>query len=106
MKKLLALPFALLLAAPAFAQSRTYDSRVPVVEEEYIEVEEIGPTEYRDRMDQERLEQQRMESMNRDSYGAEHRGHLSRDGVDYMDRTRTNRERHAINTSGDASDDR
>lgn len=104
MKKLFLLPFAFLLTVPAFAQDTTYDSSVPVVEEEYIEIEE---SDFGDRMEQERLEQERMEAME-ESSALESEDRRSYDGIDYTapDRTRTNRARHALDTSSDASDDR
>lgn len=105
MKKLFMLPLALFLTVPAFAQSRTYDSNVPVIEEEeYIEVDEdLG-----DRMERDRLEQERMEAREEARLDRSMEDHRSYDGIDYTapDRNRTNRERRALNTSGDASDDK
>lgn len=93
MKKLMAIPLALFFAFPVIAQTRSYDDEVPLLEEEYIEVDEVEPS----RQEMEAVEEQRMEDLDES---------MSDDGINYNDRTRTNRARHAINTSGDASDDR
>lgn len=106
MKKLFMLPLALFLTVPAFAaSSRTYDSNVPVIEEEeYIEVDD----DFNDRLEMERLEQERMEAREEARVDRAMEDHRAYDGIDYSapDRERTNRERRALNTSGDASDDR
>lgn len=96
MKRLIAIPMVLFFAFSAWSMTNADETSVPILEEEYIEVEEVPMDE---RMEMQDLEEQRMEeSRISDS--------LSEDGIDYSDRTRTNRERRAINTSSDASDDR
>jgi hypothetical protein len=110
MKKFIVLPMLALLAIPAMANStrttttRTYDSSTsaPAVNSDagMIESEEEG---YSDdtMLDSEDVNQQRMEESrveNRDAVDEE-------EAIDYSDRTRTNRERKALNTGGDASDD-
>lgn len=111
MKKLLALPVIALLAIPAFAgtattTTRTYDSSVdtPVMgiqsEEERVY---DGNALTIDELEQERMEERRHSMDNQQRMENDRR--LSPDGIDYYDRTRTNRERKALNTSSDASDD-
>lgn len=111
MKKLILFPVIAMLAIPALAHSsrttttRTYDSEMtsePVesdVGAGMIEAEEEG---YDDStLDAEDVDQQRMEERNQNSSITTE----SEDAIDYSDRTRTNRERKALNTGGDASDD-
>lgn len=112
MKKFIVLPMIALMAIPAFADTtrttttRSYDSTVsePVMgvqaEEERFYDDEALTT---DELEQERMEERR-ESMDRQDRWERNR-RLSSDGIDYTDRTRTNRERKAINTGSDASDD-
>jgi hypothetical protein len=85
MKKFLFLPMVALLALPVLADTRNSN-----LDTEVIEYEEEG---YDDStLDSEDLRQERMEEKPADM-------------IDYTDRTRTNRERKALNTGGDASDD-
>lgn len=105
MKILLTMPIVVMISLPIFAQTRTYDSDVPILEDEYIEVEDVTPN-YDENLEMESLEQQRMEELEAQRFEQESMDELSDNGIDYSDRTRTNRERRAINTSGDASDDR
>lgn len=109
MKKLLVLPAIALFAIPVFAGStttttRTYDSSInPGMGMQSEERVYDGDALTVDELEQERMEERRhhMDSAER----MEHDRRLSPDGIDYYDRTRTNRERKALNTSSDASDD-
>lgn len=130
MKSFIALPLIALLAFPAIAGStkktttRTYESTTsgqeatsgqitspvnPRYDSEMIEAEEEA---YDSSLDQEAVEQQRMEEDKRlhEQRMEERNQNTSiesddEDLIDYKDRTRTNRERKALNTGGDASDD-
>jgi len=106
MKKIFTLTVIGLLTIPAFAQSTTttttttdaYDEEVvsPSSNANMIQAEEEEG--YDDStLDSEDVEQERMEERNSKI--------KETDSVDYNDRTRTNRERKAINTGSDASDD-
>jgi hypothetical protein len=95
MKKLIVLPLLALLAIPAFADSDQSTSTKLYDESEMLEQEEG----YGDTLDQEAIDQQEMEE-NITVIESE-----DSDIVDYSDRTRTNRERKALNTGSDASDD-
>jgi hypothetical protein len=119
MRKLFVFSLAALVAVPALAggtkttTTRTYEetSVSPVMgtemgsDAEMIEAEEaesydqpLTPTE----VDETRMkEQQEMEERNNNSSTIIE----SEEAIDYSDRTRTNRERKALNTGGDASDD-
>lgn len=66
-------------------------------DDEMIEAQE---EDYFNDIEQENMEQERMED-NGYSQGSE----AEEDMINYRDRTRTNRERKAINTGSDASDD-
>lgn len=113
MKKLIILPIIALMAIPAFAGStqttttRTYDSSTidsPAMgmqsEEERVYDNDALTV---DELEQERMEERRDMSNRNDQW--ERRNRVSSDGIDYSDRTRTNRERKALNTGSDASDD-
>lgn len=116
MKKLLFLTLSTLLALPAIGgttttktSSQVHDTRgaAPVMgtdlemnselsrDDEMIEAQE---EDYFDDMERNQ-DQERME----DNYYSE--SDEVEDMIDYRDRTRTNRERKAINTGSDASDD-
>jgi biopolymer transport protein ExbB/TolQ len=106
MKKLLVLPAICLLCLPAFANTSTttttYESEEmrssPSMNADMIEAEEEG---YEDStLDSEDVEQERMEERNSSASDSE-----TEEAIDYSDRTRTNRERKALNTGSDASDD-
>lgn len=105
MKKLLIASLASLLVIPAFADSTTttttYESETisPVQEEEEYVDQPLPP----DTVDQTR-EEKRQEMEDRD-YNSSSIIESDDKAIDYTDRTRTNRERHAINTGSDASDD-
>ena len=117
MKKFIVLPMIALLAIPAFAgttkttTTRTYDSTTtapltaPVMDSqrdaEMIEAEEES---YTDSLDQDAIEQERMEERMVDEQEMEEQS-SDEDVIDYSDRTRTNRERKALNTGSHASDD-
>jgi hypothetical protein len=98
MKKFILLPILALLAVPAFANTtetttRTYESSTvaPSMSDDSEMIEAQEEANYEDEnLDSEDVEQERMED---------------NDSIDYSDRTRTNRERKAINTGSDASDD-
>lgn len=118
MKKFIVLPMIALLAIPAFAGStkttttRTYDSTTtapinsPVMDSErnseMIEAEEES---YTDSLDQDAIEQERMEERMVEEQRMEESSVQDEDVIDYSDRTRTNRERKALNTGNHASDD-
>lgn len=105
MKKIFAMTVIGLLTLPAIAQSTTtttttdyYNEEVssPSTNADMIQAEEEG---YEDStLDSEDVQQERMEEKKSKT--------LDTDSIDYNDRTRTNRERKAINTGSDASDDR
>lgn len=101
MKQILMLTILALIASPAFSGSthttttRSYDTPIMGTDLEFENEEEM--MEAQEDYD-EMLEQERMEELERSSYETE-------DMIDYSDRTRTNRERKAINTGSDASDD-
>ncbi len=118
MKKLLFLTLSGLIALPLVAGTTTTKTSSSVDEtreaapimgtdlemnselsrdDEMIEAQE---EDYFNDMEQENMEQERMED-NYYSEGSE----VEEDMIDYRDRTRTNRERKAINTGSDASDD-
>ncbi len=118
MKKFLALPVIALIAIPAFAgttrttTTRSYDSTTEPVYDRPVMGTGLQSEEERafnddsltvDELEQERMEERREHMDRMDRMDRERR--LSRDGVDYTDRTRTNRERKALNTGSDASDD-
>jgi uncharacterized protein YycO len=117
MKKLLIFPLTAFLALPVFAgtskttTTRSYDSTTtsPIMgterDSEMIESQEefddsnlnqrdIDQQRMEDQWHNDRIEQERMEESLE-----------SEESIDYNDRTRTNRERKALNTSSDASDD-
>lgn len=107
MKKLLVLPVIALFALPALANTtttttRSYDTEEvssPSMNSDMIEAEEES---YEDStLDSEDVNQERMEDRNQNSSITTE----SEEAIDYGDRTRTNRERKALNTGGDASDD-
>lgn len=110
MKKLMALPLLAFLAIPAMATTtetttQSYNSTyapivLPATEEDsmMMEAEEEG---YNDSLDRDAVEQERMEERMEDRSIVRE----ERDMIDYQDRTRTNRERKALNTGSDASDD-
>ncbi len=114
MKKLIILPVIALMAIPAFAGStqttttRTYDSSSSIdspamgmqSEEERVYDNDALTV---DELEQERMEERRAEDARMDKWERSRR--VSSDGIDYTDRTRTNRERKALNTGSDASDD-
>lgn len=113
MKKFIAIALIAGFAIPVIAgttrttTTRTYDSTSssPVMgsdmnsDAEMIEAEEEN---FDNSLDSDALEQERMEERmeSRDRSEME-----NKDVIDYSDRTRTNRERKALNTGGDASDD-
>jgi hypothetical protein len=108
MKKLIVLPVIALFAISAFAgtsttTTRTYDSSVgqPAMG---IQSEEDRVYDA-DALTNDELEQERMEEKRSDMDRMDHNRRVSSDGIDYTDRTRTNRERKALNTGSDASDD-
>ncbi len=124
MKKFIVLPMIALLAIPAFAGStkttttRTYDSTTtapatgpvtaPIMDSEMnsemIEAEE--DSSYGETLDQDAIEQERMEERMVEEQKMEDSSDMSDDDlIDYSDRTRTNRERKALNTGNNASDD-
>lgn len=118
MKKLIALPLVAMLAVPAIAgttkttTTRTYDETTtsPVMgsdmnsDAEMIEAEEES---FNDSLDSDRLEQERMEERmeERNQNSSIMTESDDEDVIDYSDRTRTNRERKALNTGSHASDD-
>lgn len=112
MKKLIILPVIAMMAIPAFAGStqttttRTYDSSISspsmgmqAAEERVYDNDALTV----DELEQERMEERRDQDARMDRWERSRR--ISSDGVDYTDRTRTNRERKALNTGSDASDD-
>lgn len=119
MKKFIVLPVIALMAIPAFAgthttTTRTYDSTAPVYESnmESSPVMGVQSEEERiydndaltsDELEQERMEERRDRIERADRM--ERQRNVSSDGIDYTDRTRTNRERKALNTGSNASDD-
>lgn len=111
MKKLMALPVIALFAISAFAgtsttTTRTYDSTMSSpdmgIQSEEERVYDSDALTV-DELEQERMEERRSSMDQSDRMERDRR--LSPDGIDYYDRTRTNRERKALNTSSDASDD-
>lgn len=113
MKKLFILPVIAMMAIPAFAgtqttTTRTYDSSSSISnpgmgmqsEEERVYDNDALTV---DELEQERMEDRRDMSDRQDRWEKDRR--VSADGIDYTDRTRTNRERKALNTGSDASDD-
>lgn len=109
------------LVTGAFAQTtettttRTYDSTVtrpldsgasatpipssePMMDQSTIYDEDTA-------LDQQRMEERMEERQNNSSTIIESGDDNTTDAIDYSDRTRTNRERKAIDTSSDASDD-
>lgn len=109
MKKFIALSLIAIAAIPAFANTTTttttsesYESSsTPMMNSgstldnsEMIEAEEYDDSLTAPSSEAGVVEEERMEETSE-----------SDDMVDYNDRTRTNRARHAINTGGDASDD-
>ncbi|WPU66989.1 hypothetical protein [Peredibacter starrii] len=92
MKKFMTIPLLAMLAIPAYAGNM--GARSNVIEEEEAVYEEGYGNDLDDEMVEERMEE-RSVIVDDDA----------KDEVNYNERTRTNRERHAINTSGDASDD-
>jgi uncharacterized membrane protein YcgQ (UPF0703/DUF1980 family) len=114
MKKLIALPVIALFAISAFAgtsttTTRTYDSSVSQPSSVNEPVMGIQSEEDRvydaDALTNDELEQERMEDRRSEMDSKDHNRRVSSDGIDYTDRTRTNRERKALNTGSDASDD-
>jgi len=117
MKKLLFFTLTTFLAFPVFANSskttttRTYDSTTtsPIMgterDSEMLESQE----EFEDsNLNQRDLDQQRMEDQWHNDQIEQERmeERIETEGaIDYNDRTRTDRERKALNTSSDASDD-
>lgn len=119
MKKFFAFSLTALLALPAFAgttrttTTRSYDKTTtsPVMgtdmemnselesDAEMMESQE----EYDDTLEQERMEDE--DIMNEEERMEESSSFESEDMIDYKDRTRTDRERKALNTGSDASDD-
>ena len=114
MKKLIILPVIAMMAIPAFAGStattttRTYDSNSSIsspsmgmqAEDERIYDNNALTV---DELEQERMEERRDQDARMDRWERSRR--VSSDGIDYTDRTRTNRERKALNTGSNASDD-
>lgn len=119
MKKLLVLPAICLISLSAFATTtttttRSYDSEetmsapsaspsvTPSSSSSSSNADMIEAQEeegYEDStLDSEDVDQERMEERNSTATERE-------DAIDYNDRTRTNRERKALNTGSDASDD-
>ncbi len=118
MKKLFVISFAGLLALPALASTRTTTTRTyeassasPVMgtqmgeDAEMLEAEEAEsysqPLTSSEIDENRRLQQQEMEERNNNSSTIIE----SEEAIDYKDRTRTDRERKALNTGNDASDD-
>ena len=106
MKKFFIFSMVALMALPAF--SGTTKTTTSTYEEtssspsEMIEAEEYDEPMSIEEADQTRMdEQQKMEERNQNSSTVIE----SEDAVDYSDRTRTNRERKALNTGSHASDD-
>jgi hypothetical protein len=93
MKKFITITMALTLSALSFADSRTMNTEVGP-DSEMLEAEE-----YDESLDADEVNEERMEESRNDRFIK------SEDEIDYNDRTRTNRERKAINTGSDASDD-
>lgn len=94
MKKFIAIPLLALLSVPAFA-GNTADKSYIMEEEEAVYEEGYNDADtLDDEINEERMEE-RTTVIEDDSS----------DAVNYNDRTRTNRERHALNTGSDASDD-
>lgn len=80
-------------------ESQRSDTQVP---DSIIEAEEYDRPLSPDSVDQTKWEEkQEMEERNQKSSSVLE----SEDAIDYKDRTRTDRERKALNTGGDASDD-
>ncbi len=122
MKKFIVFSMMVFLALPVMGgstkttTSRSYDSTTtapligPVMDSErnseMIEAEEES---YGETLDQDAVEQERMEErMNEEQKMEESSSDSSvsdEDVIDYSDRTRTNRERKALNTGSNASDD-
>lgn len=108
MKKLIVLPVLALLALPVMAGSTTTtttesyeETTTPMLDNsDMIEAEEYDESMDPTPVEQPVIEEERMEDSS--AFTSEE---ASSDMVDYSDRTRTNRERHALDTSGDASDD-
>ena len=94
MKKFIAIPLLALLSVPAFADNMSQGSAI-IEEEEAVYEEGYNDDAYLDDEIREERMEERTTVIEDDSS----------DAVNYSDRTRTNRERHAINTGGDASDD-
>ncbi len=119
MKKFIVLPMIALLAIPAFAGStkttttRSYDSTItapvaaPVMDSEMnSEMIEAEEESYTDSLDQDAIEQERMEERMVEDQRMEDSSMVDEEeAIDYSDRTRTNRERKALNTGNHASDD-
>jgi hypothetical protein len=113
MKKFIVIPMIALLAIPAFAgttkttTTRTYDSTTtaPLMDSERdAEMIEAEEESYTDSLDQDAIEQERMEERMVEEQKMEEPT-TDEDIIDYSDRTRTNRERKALNTGSHASDD-
>lgn len=121
MKKLITVPLLALLAIPAFADTtktsttKSYQEETVISpaasdvssQDEMIEAEEYEAEEYAEPMSSEEVdemrkdEQEKMEERNQNGSTVIE----SEEAIDYRDRTRTDRERKALNTGSDASDD-
>ena len=110
MKKFFIFSLTALMALPVLAATTkttttsTYEeSSSAPASSEMIEAEEYDEPLSIDEVDETRRdEQQKMEERNQNSSTIIE----SEDAVDYSDRTRTNRERKALNTGSHASDDK
>lgn len=114
MKKFFLLPLAVFLVLPVFANTtrttttRTYDSSIhsPLMGTERDSEMIEGEEEFHDsNLNQRDLEQQRMEDQWHNDIIEEERMEEREEPINYNDRTRTDRERKALNTSSNASDD-
>jgi hypothetical protein len=122
MKKFIILPMIALLAIPAFAAdstqtttTKTYDSSTTTpMSDTSVQSPDMGIQSEEERsydsdaltsdeLEQERMEERRDYDQRMDEMDSNKR--MSSDGIDYTDRTRTNRERKALNTGSNASDD-
>lgn len=93
MKKFMTIPLFAMLALPAAWADGNVGSGSMIMEEESVYEEGYGD-DLEDDIATERMEERRT-TMEDDSHKE----------INYKDRTRTDRERHAINTGSDASDD-
>ena len=109
MQKVMSLTIALTLSAAAFGGANT-TTETMTTEERYSaqamnteigqDSEMLEAEEYDQSLDADEVNEERMEERVKDDSFIK-----SEDEIDYRDRTRTNRERKAINTGSDASDD-